>query len=134
MITALAKHFPNFTALEIIYPDRQQHEFQKAANQEAANQVLNELNCNYIIAKLRLWLLGAASGDLKPTAARLYVILGTYEKKNLEALRSVVTEHKTFIEQLEPADHSSNQYKYYKKLILPILTYCAGPGDQDTKK
>jgi len=130
MITANAVPYANFMHLEIIFPDKKQHELKTVANLQEANRLIYFLNRKYILSKLTSWLKQRrfalqSSPDNGRTleAAKLIVLLHYYENAGLHVLCQFIINHKTIIETVAPGNHSS-QYNHYKNIIQPILVFC----------
>jgi hypothetical protein len=124
MITAQATITHGQVRLEVIYPDQKHHVMQRVNDIATAQQLVNFLDRQYIILKLRSWIRQrqyALPASIE--AAKLVVILGTLDRQKGNSIYEFVAGNCQAFERLAPAPVSSH-YPYYLDFIKPIIEYC----------
>lgn len=132
MITIYATMQSNLLNLEIVRPDRIQHEFINGITEAEATRRVYLISREYIIEKLTGWLKQRMftygpqitnRPGLSVEASRLLVLLNYYQRASLAAVCSVVTDHAQALEALAPGVNSEH-YGRYQKVIAPIIAFC----------
>lgn len=132
MIYAFATQYKDFVSLEVVRPDKIEHDFIRVADTNAAKEELNTICRDLIIAKLTGWLRQRTKGLEKANqvnrshhAAKLGIELNARANYKLHVVMRFVADHGHIIESLAPSP-SAGHYSYYQETILKILKYCRG--------